>query len=60
MPCWDRVFSKPLADMWDEYVNDGIPMKEKYFRCRNNNDIVCTLPLGNYQAVGTEVNLNRL
>ncbi|CAM9276656.1 unnamed protein product [Ectocarpus sp. 12 AP-2014] len=42
-------------------LNDGTPLKDKYFRCRNNNDIVTRIPLPpGYKHVGTEIYVDRL
>lgn len=48
-----------MAKIFDEKISDGSPMKDKYFRCRNNNDIVTRIPPG-YAHVGTEVYFDRL
>ncbi|CAM9368027.1 unnamed protein product [Hapterophycus canaliculatus] len=53
-----RVFDPDAAVFFDAMVNHGTPMKDKYFRCRNNNDIVPRLP-PTFQHVGTEIYLDR-
>ncbi|CAM9248043.1 unnamed protein product [Scytosiphon promiscuus] len=53
-----RVFDHAAAALFDATVNHGTHMKDKYFRCRNNNDIVPRAPPG-FQHVGTEIYLDR-
>ncbi|CAN0311378.1 unnamed protein product [Pylaiella littoralis] len=53
-----RVFDNAAAANFDQTMNFGILMKEKYFRCRNNNDIVTRVP-PTYKHVGTEIYLDR-
>ncbi|CAN0531513.1 unnamed protein product, partial [Scytosiphon promiscuus] len=40
--------------------NHGTLLKEKHFRCRNNNDIVPRIVPAPYTHVGTEIYLDRL
>ncbi|CAM9543452.1 unnamed protein product [Ectocarpus fasciculatus] len=54
-----RVFDGMAARTFDAKMNHGTPLKDKYFRCRNNNDIVPRIPPYPYSHVGTEVNFNR-
>ncbi|CAN0222365.1 unnamed protein product [Ectocarpus sp. 6 AP-2014] len=55
-----RLFDPSAAAGFDSRMNDGTPLKEKYFRCRNNNDIVTRIPLPpSYEHVGTEIYLDR-
>lgn len=68
MPTWSqilrtflcRVFDAEVADIFNEMVNHGTPMKDKCFRSRNNNDIVTRIPPSPYKHVGTEVYFDRL
>lgn len=53
------VFDSDAAADFDAKMNHGTPMKHKYFRCRNNNDIVPRVPL-TMTHVGTEIYLDRL
>lgn len=55
-----RVFESTAAANFDSKINHGTPMKGKYFRCRNNNDIVTRVPALPYKHVGTEIYLDRL
>ncbi|CAM9962984.1 unnamed protein product [Laminaria digitata] len=58
--CCVWVFDGALAAHFDKKSNHGTLLKDKYFRCRNNNDIVpCIVPLP-YCHVGTEIYLDRL
>eukprot|EP00904_Undaria_pinnatifida_P002284 jgi/Undpi1/12056/HiC_scaffold_4.g01754.m1 len=54
-----RVFDLQLAAKFDDKMNHGTALKDKYFRCRNNNDIVPRVVPPPYAHVGTEVYLNR-
>ncbi|CAM9893130.1 unnamed protein product [Ectocarpus fasciculatus] len=54
-----RVFDSEVADIFDSKTNHGTRMKDKYFRCRNNNDIVARIPPSPYKHVGTEVYFDR-
>ncbi|CAN0019804.1 unnamed protein product [Scytosiphon promiscuus] len=54
-----RVFDSKLASVFDQTVNHGTAMKDKYFRCRNNNDVVPRMPPIPYEHVGTEIYLDR-
>lgn len=54
-----RVFDSGMAKIFNEKINYGVAMKDKYFRCRNNNDIVTRVPFG-YAHVGTEIYFDRL
>ncbi|CAM9258411.1 unnamed protein product, partial [Hapterophycus canaliculatus] len=54
-----RVFDAKLARIFDKTVNHGTVMKKKYFRCRNNNDVVPRVPPMPYEHVGTEIYLDR-
>ncbi|CAN0420449.1 unnamed protein product, partial [Ascophyllum nodosum] len=56
----NRVFNGPLAEEFDAKINYGIPLKDKCFRCRNNNDIVPRIPPYPYTHVGTEIYIDRL
>lgn len=55
-----RVFDGSLAACFDAFENHGTPLKKKYFRCRNNNDIVPRVVPPPYVHVGTEIYLDRL
>lgn len=55
-----RVFNDAMGKQFDAKENHGSTMKNKYFRCRNNNDIVPCVPGIPYTHVGTEIYLNRL
>ncbi|CAN0251454.1 unnamed protein product, partial [Ectocarpus fasciculatus] len=55
----NRVFGENMADRFNAKLNDGTPMKSKYFRCRNNNDLVTRGPLAPYEHVGTEIYFDR-
>ncbi|CAN0313119.1 unnamed protein product [Ectocarpus sp. 6 AP-2014] len=54
-----RVFDSEVADIFDSKTNHGTRMKDKYFRGRNNNDIVTRIPPSPYKHVGTEVYFDR-
>ncbi|CAB1117639.1 unnamed protein product [Ectocarpus sp. CCAP 1310/34] len=54
-----RVFGENMADRFNAKMNDGTRMKDKYFRCRNNNDLVTRGPLRPYKHVGTEIYFDR-
>ncbi|CAM9839983.1 unnamed protein product [Ectocarpus sp. 4 AP-2014] len=54
-----RVFDSEVATIFDSKTNHGNSMKDKYFRCRNNNDIVSRIPPSPYKHVGTEVYFDR-
>lgn len=54
-----RVFESKAAASFDSKVNHGTAMRDKYFRCRNNNDIVTRVP-ASLTHVGTEIYLDRL
>lgn len=55
-----RVFDGALAAQYDAKMNHGTLLKDKHFRCRNNNDIVpCIMPPP-YCHIGTEIYLDRL
>ena len=55
-----RVFDSTLAAHFDSRLNHGTLLKDKHFRCRNNNDIVpCMMPPP-YCHVGTEIYIDRL
>lgn len=53
----NRVLNADLATNFDKATNNGTPMKDKYFRCRNNNDIVPRMP-PTFVHVGTEIYLD--
>lgn len=53
------MFDSTAAANFDSKINYGAPMKDKYFRCKNNNDIVTRLP-ALLTHVGTEIYLDRL
>lgn len=55
-----RVFGTEVADIFDATVNHGTKMKDKYFRFRNNNDIVPRVPPLPYKHVGREIYFDRL
>ena len=55
-----RVFDGALATRFDSNLNHGTLLKEKSFRCRNNNDIVPRIVPLPYTHVGTEIYLDRL
>lgn len=55
-----RVFDAQMAKIFDSTMNHGAPMKEKYFRCTNNNDIVPRAPMPPYRHVGKQIYLDRL
>lgn len=55
-----RVFDSEVADIFNATVNHGKAMKDKFFRPRNNNDIVTRVPPVPYKHVGTEVYFDRL
>lgn len=55
-----RVFDGKMAKVFDATVNYGTAMKDKYFRCRNNNDIVPRVTPPPYRHVGKEIYLDRL
>lgn len=49
-----------MADSFDAKLNFGVPLKSKYFRGRNNNDIVTRIPTQPlFQHVGTEIYFDR-
>lgn len=49
-----------MAGSFDAKLNLGVPLKSKYFRARNNNDIVTRLPAPPlFEHVGTEIYFNR-
>lgn len=53
--CWARVFNRAMAAHFDA------TMKHKYFRCKNNNDIVPRIPTPpGFKHVGTEIYFDRL
>ncbi|CAM9523149.1 unnamed protein product, partial [Ascophyllum nodosum] len=54
-----RVFNRQIAAFFDCSDNCGTALKEKYFRCRNNNDVVPRVPFTPYKHVGTEIYLDR-
>lgn len=54
----NRVLNAHLAKNFDKAMNSGTPMKDKYFRCRNNNDVVSRVP-PTFVHVGTEIYLDR-
>ena len=58
--CACRVFDGALAAHFDSKMNHGTALKDKYFRCRNNNDIVPRVVPPPYCHVGTEIYLDRL
>lgn len=49
-----------MAKVFDATLNYGTAMKDKYFRCRNNNDIVPRVTPPPYRHVGNEIYLDRL
>ncbi|CAN0019599.1 unnamed protein product [Scytosiphon promiscuus] len=53
-----KLFDSVAAEEFNNMMNHGTPMKDKFFRCTNNNDIVPRLPPGFYHA-GTEIYLDR-
>ncbi|CAN0092157.1 unnamed protein product, partial [Ectocarpus fasciculatus] len=53
-----KLLGRSAAAGFDARLNDGTPLKDKYFRCRNNNDVVTRVPPG-YNHVGTEIYLDR-
>ena len=57
--CTCRVFDGALAAHFDSKLNHGALLKDKYFRCRNNNDIVPRIVPPPYCHVGTEIYLDR-
>ena len=54
-----RVFDGQLSEIFDAKLNHGVTLKDKYFRCRNNNDIVPRIVPLPYEHVGTEIYLDR-
>eukprot|EP00904_Undaria_pinnatifida_P002282 jgi/Undpi1/12054/HiC_scaffold_4.g01753.m2 len=54
-----RVFDGQLSKHFDEKINHGTAMKDKHFRCRNNNDIVPRMVPPPFEHAGTEVYLDR-
>ena len=60
MDCVYRVFDGSLATHFDSNLNHGALLKDKYFRCRNNNDVVPRIVPAPYTHVGTEIYLDRL
>ena len=54
-----RVFDGQLSQIFDAKMNHGKTLKDKYFRCRNNNDIVPRMMPPPFEHVGTEVYLDR-
>ena len=54
------MFDTDVADIFDATVNHATPMKDKFFRCKNNNDIVTSIPPRPYKHVGKEVYFDRL
>ncbi len=54
-----RVFDAEVAAIFDATVNFGKAMKEKFFRARNNNDIVPRIPPHPYKHVGKEIYFDR-
>lgn len=58
--CSCRVFDGEFAPHFDSKLNHGTPLKDKYFRCRNNNDVVPRMVPPPYTHVGTEIYLDRL
>lgn len=55
-----RIFDQLSAKHFDSKVNHGTALKKKYFRSRNNNDIVPRVPASPFIHVGTEIYLDRL
>lgn len=55
-----RVFDAEVAEIFDNMVNHGTPLKDKCFLSRNNNDIVARIPPSPYVHIGTEVYFDRL
>lgn len=56
-----RVFDDAAAGYFDQKMNHGTKLMDKYFRCKNNNDVVTRIPPWNpYTHVGTEIYLDRL
>eukprot|EP00752_Nemacystus_decipiens_P002420 g2281.t1 len=53
-----KVFESTAAANFDSRINHGTPMKDKYFRGRNNNDAVTRVPLS-MTHVGTEIYVDR-
>lgn len=61
LPCPShRVFDAEVAAIFDATVNFGTSMKDKFFRARNNNDIVPRIPPRPYKHVGKEIYFDRL
>lgn len=54
------MFDGALAAHFDARMNYGTALKDKYFRCKNNNDIVPRIVPFPYTHVGTEIYLDRL
>eukprot|EP00904_Undaria_pinnatifida_P008931 jgi/Undpi1/5168/HiC_scaffold_19.g08519.m1 len=54
-----RIFNQDCAKHFDAKINHGVALKDKNFRCRNNNDIVTRVPPFPYKHVGTEIYLDR-
>eukprot|EP00904_Undaria_pinnatifida_P008926 jgi/Undpi1/5163/HiC_scaffold_19.g08514.m1 len=55
-----RIFDEVSAKHFDSKINHGVALKDKYFRSRNNNDIVPRVPASPFIHVGTEIYLDRL
>eukprot|EP00903_Cladosiphon_okamuranus_P009617 g9153.t1 len=53
-----KVFDSTAAANFDSKTNHGTPMKDKYFRSVNNNDVVTRVP-ASMEHVGTEIYLDR-
>ncbi|CAM9248116.1 unnamed protein product [Scytosiphon promiscuus] len=54
-----KVFDTDVADLFDAKDNYGTALKDKCFRCRNNNDIVPRVPPFPYKHVGHEIYFDR-
>lgn len=54
-----RLFDRAAADHFDSTINHGTPLKDKCFRCKNNSDIVTSVPGSPYVHVGTEIFLDQ-
>ena len=54
-----RLFDRAAAEHFDATINHGTPLKDKCFRCKNNSDVVTTVPGSPYIHVGTEIFLDQ-
>lgn len=54
------VFDTEVAEIFDATENHGTKMMDKFFRSRNNNDIVTRVPPLPYKHVGKEIYFDRL